>query len=111
MKYLELQGYGRVFFQVFNRTTCSSCGKDVLGIEEAHHSYGGYGLLFNGIFGVNIPLLYGEGPKTFMRLQEEIIRVSNTYTIFVWNTTDVSRSGFVTIMLRPISTAVYILQH
>jgi len=27
-----------------------------------------------GIFGVNMPLLYGEGPKAFIRLQEEILR-------------------------------------
>ena len=44
-----------------------------------------------GIFDVHMPLLYGEGPKAFMRLQEEIIRISDTYTIFVWQTTDVSR--------------------
>jgi hypothetical protein len=27
-----------------------------------------------GIFNINMPLLYGEGPKAFRRLQEEIIR-------------------------------------
>lgn len=31
-----------------------------------------YSLL--GIFDINMPLLYGEGPKAFQRLQEEIIR-------------------------------------
>ncbi|KAK3379025.1 heterokaryon incompatibility protein-domain-containing protein [Lasiosphaeria ovina] len=31
-----------------------------------------YSLL--GIFGINMPLLYGEGPEAFKRLQEEIIR-------------------------------------
>ncbi len=31
-----------------------------------------YSLL--GIFGVNMPLLYGEGPKAFLRLQHEIIK-------------------------------------
>lgn len=30
-----------------------------------------------GIFDINMPLLYGEGPKVFIRLQEEIIRTSN----------------------------------
>ena len=29
-----------------------------------------------GTFGVNMPLLYGEGHKAFLRLQEEIIRRS-----------------------------------
>ncbi|KAF2121051.1 heterokaryon incompatibility protein-domain-containing protein, partial [Lophiotrema nucula] len=37
-----------------------------------------------GTFGVNMPLLYGEGEKAFIRLQEEIIRRSNDYTIFLW---------------------------
>jgi len=31
-----------------------------------------------------MPLLYGEGPKAFVRLQEEIIKVSNDHTIFCW---------------------------
>ncbi|KAK5659114.1 hypothetical protein OQA88_1204 [Cercophora sp. LCS_1] len=37
-----------------------------------------------GIFDVNMPLLYGEGPKAFRRLQEEIVRRSNDQTIFAW---------------------------
>ena len=37
-----------------------------------------------GIFGVNMPLLYGEGSKAFLRLQEEIIRRNNDMTIFAW---------------------------
>jgi hypothetical protein len=42
-----------------------------------------------GLFGVNMPLLYGEGGKAFMRLQQEIIRVSDDHSIFVFlgNTT------------------------
>jgi hypothetical protein len=43
-----------------------------------------------GIFDVNMPLLYREGCKAFKRLQEEIIRQTNTYTIFAWQTTDCS---------------------
>jgi len=41
-----------------------------------------YSLL--GIFGVNMPLIYGEGEKAFMRLQEEIIRQNNDLSIFLW---------------------------
>ncbi|KAI7195795.1 hypothetical protein KC363_g1252 [Hortaea werneckii] len=41
-----------------------------------------YSLL--GLFDVNIPLLYGEREKAFMRLQEEIIRRSNDESIFAW---------------------------
>ncbi|KAI0151814.1 heterokaryon incompatibility protein-domain-containing protein [Xylariaceae sp. FL1272] len=37
-----------------------------------------------GIFGVNMPLLYGEGDKAFMRLQEEIMRTSDDQSIFAW---------------------------
>jgi hypothetical protein len=37
-----------------------------------------------GIFDVNIPLLYGEGQKAFMRLQEEIIKRSNDLSLFAW---------------------------
>jgi hypothetical protein len=41
-----------------------------------------YSLL--GIFGVNMPLLYGEGIRAFQRLQEEILRVTEDYTLFAW---------------------------
>lgn len=37
-----------------------------------------------GIFQVNMPLIYGEGPKAFIRLQEEIIKNSNDVSIFAW---------------------------
>jgi hypothetical protein len=39
-----------------------------------------------GIFDVNMPLLYGEGRKAFLRLQEEIIRQSTDQSIFAWDT-------------------------
>ncbi|KAI0836376.1 HET-domain-containing protein [Hypoxylon sp. FL0890] len=38
-----------------------------------------------GLFDVNMPLLYGEGSKAFVRLQEEIIKTSNDHTIFCWS--------------------------
>jgi len=41
-----------------------------------------YSLL--GIFGVNMPILYGEGSKSFIRLQEQIIKVSSDHSIFAW---------------------------
>lgn len=37
-----------------------------------------------GLFGVNMPMLYGEGAQAFARLQEEIIRDSNDLTLFAW---------------------------
>ncbi|KAK4445735.1 thermophilic desulfurizing enzyme family protein [Podospora aff. communis PSN243] len=41
-----------------------------------------------GIFGVNMPLLYGEGLRAFLRLQEEIIKTSNDQSILA-----VTRNG------------------
>src|SRR5438045_9338953 len=37
-----------------------------------------------GIFDINMALLYGEGSKAFIRLQEEIIKVSDDQSIFCW---------------------------
>ncbi|RBQ78853.1 hypothetical protein FVER14953_13540 [Fusarium verticillioides] len=45
-----------------------------------------------GIFGINMPLLYGEGDKAFYRLQEEIMRVSDDHSLFAWKATT-SRGG------------------
>ncbi|KAI6777603.1 uncharacterized protein J7T54_002746, partial [Emericellopsis cladophorae] len=40
-----------------------------------------------GIFGINMPMLYGEGgPRAFLRLQEEIVKESSDMTIFAWQT-------------------------
>ncbi|KAL7909830.1 putative ankyrin repeat-containing protein [Trichoderma velutinum] len=41
-----------------------------------------------GIFGINMPLLYGEGERAFIRLQEEIMKISNDHSIFAWKSTD-----------------------
>ncbi|KAL8387014.1 hypothetical protein RB595_010222 [Gaeumannomyces hyphopodioides] len=42
-----------------------------------------------GIFDVNMPLLYGEGSKAFLRLQQEIIKQSNDLSIFFsWDSPD-----------------------
>jgi hypothetical protein len=37
-----------------------------------------------GLFGVNMPLLYGEGPRAFIRLQEEIMRTTADQSLFAW---------------------------
>ncbi|OSD04010.1 hypothetical protein PYCCODRAFT_169305 [Trametes coccinea BRFM310] len=37
-----------------------------------------------GIFGVNIPVIYGEGSNAFYRLQEEILRRIPDQSIFAW---------------------------
>jgi hypothetical protein len=43
---------------------------------------GAYSLM--GIFGINMPLLYGEGDKAFYRLQEEIMGVPDDHSLFAW---------------------------
>ncbi|KAF2208075.1 hypothetical protein CERZMDRAFT_21249, partial [Cercospora zeae-maydis SCOH1-5] len=54
-----------------------------------------YSLL--GLFDVNMPMLYGEGSKAFMRLQEEIIKTNNDQSIFVWESDQSNHIG----MLAP----------
>ncbi|KAL7621474.1 hypothetical protein AAE478_008797 [Parahypoxylon ruwenzoriense] len=41
-----------------------------------------YSLL--GLFDVSMPLLYGEGDKAFVRLQEEILRETEDHSILCW---------------------------
>lgn len=42
-----------------------------------------------GFFGVNMPLLYGEGlEKAFRRLQEEIMKLSDDHSLFAWHIPD-----------------------
>ena len=44
-----------------------------------------YSLL--GIFDISMPLLYGEGSKAFIRLQEEIIKEYDDESLFAWRST------------------------
>jgi hypothetical protein len=37
-----------------------------------------------GLFGVNMPPLYGEGMKAFRRLQLELLKISDDESIFAW---------------------------
>ena len=37
-----------------------------------------------GLFGINMPLLYGEGENAFLRLQREILAQSDDESIFAW---------------------------
>lgn len=37
-----------------------------------------------GLFDVNMPMLYGEGEKAFIRLQEEIMKHSDDQSLFSW---------------------------
>ncbi|GKU08907.1 unnamed protein product [Fusarium langsethiae] len=46
-----------------------------------------------GIFDINMPLLYGEGVKAFVRLQEEIMKVSDDHSIFAWRADSKDKDG------------------
>ena len=46
-----------------------------------------------GLFGVNMPLLYGEGDRAFLRLQEEIIKYNDDQTMFAWSMSKKNFSG------------------
>lgn len=46
-----------------------------------------------GLFGVNMPAIYGEGHKAFTRLQLEILKTSTDQTIFAWDDSGVERCG------------------
>ncbi|KAK7961985.1 uncharacterized protein PG986_002810 [Apiospora aurea] len=37
-----------------------------------------------GIFDINMPMLYGEGKKAFVRLQEEILKETEDHSLFAW---------------------------
>lgn len=66
-----------------------------------------YSLL--GLFDVNMPLLYGEGQKAFIRLQEEILRSSYDHSLFGWIPSGGSVFG-----LRPytnILSLLYLPEH
>ena len=63
-----------------------------------------YSLL--GLFGVYMPMLYGEGDRAFMRLQEEIMKVSDDRSIFCWASPTASPSTYRGLLARgPIEFA------
>ncbi|KAJ6440087.1 HET domain-containingprotein [Purpureocillium lavendulum] len=45
-----------------------------------------------GIFDVNMPMLYGEGHRAFLRLQEAIASQTNDFSLFAW-TADAAPDG------------------
>ena len=45
-----------------------------------------YSLL--GIFDINMPLLYGQRGKAFIRLQEELMKASDDQSVFAWKSSD-----------------------
>ncbi|KAI1167614.1 heterokaryon incompatibility protein-domain-containing protein [Nemania serpens] len=41
-----------------------------------------------GIFDIYMPMLYGEGEKAFIRLQEEIMKAIGDHSLFAWRSTE-----------------------
>lgn len=56
-------------------------GRDATRIEDT-----AYSLL--GLFNINMSLIYGEGQRAFLRLQEEILKTSQDQSIFAWGYTN-----------------------
>ncbi|KAI0536367.1 ankyrin repeat-containing protein [Xylaria digitata] len=49
-----------------------------------------------GMFGIYMPMIYGEGERAFIRLQEEILRTTNDYSLFAWRSTEDNSGIFAT---------------
>jgi hypothetical protein len=53
-----------------------------------------------GLFGVNMPLLYGEGEKSFIRLQEEVLKSSDDQSLFAWTDTAMPPEAYSGLLAR-----------
>ncbi|KAH8886093.1 hypothetical protein GQ53DRAFT_785224 [Thozetella sp. PMI_491] len=63
-------------FSVGQKMSWAACRKASTIEDQA------YSLL--GIFDVSMPVLYGEGPKAFIRLEEEIMKDTDDLTLLAW---------------------------
>jgi hypothetical protein len=63
---------------------CLCCTKNAMGFERETTRVEDLAYCLMGIFGINMPMLYGEGERAFTRLQEEIIKVLDDYSLFAW---------------------------
>jgi hypothetical protein len=61
---------------------CQCGGEGVLGFQEIHHQDGRYRLLSNGFLWRTHALAPRRGKNAFLRLQLEILKVSDDETIF-----------------------------
>jgi Heterokaryon incompatibility protein (HET) len=80
----DITGVRREILQGSPLSICSaaekmswSSSRETTRIEDA-----AYSLL--GLFNVNMPLLYGEGQNAFQRLQLEILRQTEDYSLLAW---------------------------
>lgn len=54
-----------------------------------------------GICGINMSLLYGEGSNAFLRLQQEIMKISNDTTLLMWDAVPVGWAASSILSLGP----------
>lgn len=47
-----------------------------------------------GLLGINMPLIYGEGPRAFERLQQEFMKTSTDHSLFSWQGAGAERGPF-----------------
>ncbi|RDA94826.1 hypothetical protein CP533_4313 [Ophiocordyceps camponoti-saundersi (nom. inval.)] len=62
-----------------------------------------------GIFGINMPLIYGEGERAFIRLQEEIMKTSDDHSLFAWESSD-ARGGLLASSPAAFSASSHVIQ-
>ncbi|KAK1831850.1 heterokaryon incompatibility protein-domain-containing protein [Podospora conica] len=51
-----------------------------------------------GILGIFMPLIYGEGTRAFMRLQEALLKTTDDHSIFCWEWDNTVAPGWVSIL-------------
>ncbi|KAJ5392288.1 HET-domain-containing protein [Penicillium cosmopolitanum] len=83
-------------FSIAQRMSWAS-GRQTSRIEDRAYS-------LMGLFGINMPLVYGEKEIAFIRLQQEIMKISNDHSIFAWRSKS-SIDGF------PTSPAAFANSH
>ena len=60
---------------------------------------------FMGIFNINIPMIYREREKAFIRLEEQIMKSLDDQSIFAWKVTNLSSSPELQVGLLASSSA------
>jgi hypothetical protein len=78
-----LDGYNRNRYTVATRMSWMARRKTTRAEDEA------YCLL--GLFNINMPLLYGEGTRAFIRLQEEIFKQEDDLSLLAWTDDEASQ--------------------
>lgn len=72
-------------FSVGQKMMSWAAGRETTRVEDRVYS-----LL--GIFDINMPLMYGEKENAFIRLQEDIMKISDDHSLFAWKLLD-TRGG------------------